>query len=145
MCGCVVSSESLSCPAPQRSSLPPVCTHNVVDDENDPVLCAIRRCLLFNNRHDRVKVTPHYVALRRTMPHYAALRRTTLHYAALRCSTPHYAALRRSTPHYAALRRTMPQYAAQRRTMLHYAALRCTTPALRRIMPLRTPAITTEN
>ena len=31
-------------------------THNVVDDGNDPVLSSFRRCQLFNNRHDRVKV-----------------------------------------------------------------------------------------
>ncbi|KAF4530708.1 hypothetical protein B566_EDAN004949, partial [Ephemera danica] len=32
----------------QRDGLPPVTTHNVVDDWNDPVLNAIRRCKLFN-------------------------------------------------------------------------------------------------
>ena len=41
----------------QRASLPPVCTHNVIDDSNDPVLNAIRRCQLFNNSYDRVKVS----------------------------------------------------------------------------------------
>ena len=45
------------CCAVQRNSLPPICTHNVVDDGIDPILCGIRRCQLFNNRHDRVKVT----------------------------------------------------------------------------------------
>lgn len=40
-----------------RSSLPPVCTHNVVNDQEDPCLNTIRRCQLFNNRHDRVKVS----------------------------------------------------------------------------------------
>ena len=40
----------------QRSDLPPICTHNVIDDHKDPVLNALRRCKLFNNRHDRVKV-----------------------------------------------------------------------------------------
>lgn len=40
----------------QRTTLPPVCTHNVVDDGIDPILCSIRRCQLFNNRSDRVKV-----------------------------------------------------------------------------------------
>ena len=40
----------------QRNGLPPVTTHNVVDDWNDPVLSAIRRCQLFNTVHDRVKV-----------------------------------------------------------------------------------------
>ena len=42
----------------QRKNLPPVCTHNVVDDAIDPVLCTIRRCKLFNYHHDRVKVVP---------------------------------------------------------------------------------------
>lgn len=40
----------------QRYGLPPVTTHNVVDDWNDPVLSAVRRCQLFNTVHDRVKV-----------------------------------------------------------------------------------------
>ena len=33
-----------------RSTLPPVCTHNVIDDQTDPTLAAIRRCKLFNHR-----------------------------------------------------------------------------------------------
>ena len=40
----------------QRNGLPPITTHNVVDDWNDPVLSAVRRCYLFNTVHDRVKV-----------------------------------------------------------------------------------------
>lgn len=40
----------------QRDGLPPVTTHNIVDDWNDPVLNSIRRCKLFNTVHDRVKV-----------------------------------------------------------------------------------------
>jgi glycogen(starch) synthase len=40
----------------QRDGLPPVTTHNVVDDWNDPVLNSVRRCKLFNTVHDRVKV-----------------------------------------------------------------------------------------
>jgi glycogen(starch) synthase len=40
----------------QRDGLPPITTHNVVDDWNDPVLIAVRRCQLFNTIHDRVKV-----------------------------------------------------------------------------------------
>lgn len=40
----------------QRNGLPPITTHNVVDDWNDPVLNAVRRCNLFNTVHDRVKV-----------------------------------------------------------------------------------------
>jgi len=44
----------------QRHTLPPICTHNIMDDGIDPVLCSIRRCQLFNSHHDRVKVS-HYV------------------------------------------------------------------------------------
>lgn len=40
----------------QRDGLPPITTHNVVDDWSDPILCSIRRCQLFNTVHDRVKV-----------------------------------------------------------------------------------------
>ena len=38
------------------SNLPPITTHNIVEDHNDPVMNAFRRCQLFNNHHDRVKV-----------------------------------------------------------------------------------------
>lgn len=54
--------------AAQRHNLPPICTHNVVDDHNDPVLNALRRCQLFNNRHDRVKVVFHPEFLNSTNP-----------------------------------------------------------------------------
>lgn len=54
--------------AAQRSSLPPICTHNIVDDNFDPVLNALRRCQLFNNRHDRVKVIFHPEFLSSTNP-----------------------------------------------------------------------------
>ncbi|NXT50952.1 GYS2 protein, partial [Pluvianellus socialis] len=40
----------------QRHCLPPVTTHNMIDDSNDPILNTIRRIGLFNNRTDRVKV-----------------------------------------------------------------------------------------
>lgn len=40
----------------QRSDLPPVTTHNVVNDWSDPVLNTIRRCKLFNTTSDKVKV-----------------------------------------------------------------------------------------
>lgn len=53
--------------AAQRNSLPPICTHNVVDDA-DPVLASLRRCHLFNNRHDRVKVIFHPEFLSSTNP-----------------------------------------------------------------------------
>lgn len=42
--------------AAQRSTLPPITTHNVVDDNLDPVLNSFRRCKLFNDKNDRVKV-----------------------------------------------------------------------------------------
>ena len=41
----------------QRQSLPPICTHNVINDAIDPILCALRKCELFNKRSDRVKVS----------------------------------------------------------------------------------------
>lgn len=40
----------------QRHSLPPVTTHNMLDDSADPILSNIRRISLFNSRNDRVKV-----------------------------------------------------------------------------------------
>ncbi|PVU91309.1 hypothetical protein BB561_004472 [Smittium simulii] len=43
----------------KRDSLPPIVTHNMEDDSNDPVLNQIRRLQLFNNSHDRVKVVFH--------------------------------------------------------------------------------------
>ncbi|XP_073989606.1 glycogen [starch] synthase isoform X2 [Rhodnius prolixus] len=52
----------------QRYGLPPVTTHNVVDDWNDPVLNAIRRCQMFNTVHDRVKIVFHPEFLTSTNP-----------------------------------------------------------------------------
>ncbi|XP_071441109.1 glycogen [starch] synthase [Hetaerina americana] len=52
----------------QRDGLPPVTTHNVVNDGNDPVLNSIRRCRLFNNIHDRVKIVFHPEFLSSTNP-----------------------------------------------------------------------------
>jgi len=43
----------------KRNSLPPIVTHNMADDANDPVLSQIRRVKLFNNSHDRVKIIFH--------------------------------------------------------------------------------------
>jgi glycogen(starch) synthase len=43
----------------KRNSLPPVVTHNMVDDHNDPILNHIRRVKLFNDKHDRVKIVFH--------------------------------------------------------------------------------------
>lgn len=52
----------------QRDGLPPVTTHNVVDDWNDPVLNSVRRCKLFNTVHDRVKIVFHPEFLSSTNP-----------------------------------------------------------------------------
>ena len=43
----------------KRNALPPVTTHNMADDPNDPVLNQIRRVQLFNHSHDRVKIVFH--------------------------------------------------------------------------------------
>ena len=43
----------------KRDSLPPIVTHNMVDDVNDPVLNELRRLQLFNAPSDRVKVVFH--------------------------------------------------------------------------------------
>lgn len=52
----------------QTSGLPPICTHNVADDWNDQVLNALRRCKLFNQKYDRVKVVFHPEFLNSTNP-----------------------------------------------------------------------------
>ncbi|KAI0259149.1 glycogen synthase [Gloeopeniophorella convolvens] len=43
----------------KRNSLPPVTTHNMADDANDPILNQIRRVKLFNSSSDRVKIVFH--------------------------------------------------------------------------------------
>ena len=43
--------------AAQKSTLPPITTHNLENGE-DEVLNALRRCKLFNNKYDKVKVSP---------------------------------------------------------------------------------------
>jgi len=43
----------------QRQSLPPVTTHNLIDDGNDEILNVIRKNQLFNRKEDRVKVIYH--------------------------------------------------------------------------------------
>jgi len=43
----------------KRSNLPPIVTHNMVNDAEDPILNQIRRCQLFNHPSDRVKVVFH--------------------------------------------------------------------------------------
>ncbi|XP_049793072.1 glycogen [starch] synthase [Schistocerca nitens] len=52
----------------QRNGLPPVTTHNVADDWNDPVLNAVRRCQLFNTSNDRVKIVFHPEFMSSTNP-----------------------------------------------------------------------------
>lgn len=52
----------------QRNSLPPICTHNVCEDESDQILNALRRCQLFNRKEDRVKVVFHPEFLNSTNP-----------------------------------------------------------------------------
>ncbi|CAE1228952.1 GYS [Acanthosepion pharaonis] len=54
--------------AAQRRELPPVCTHNVIDDGHDQVLNSIRRCKLFNHKDDRVKIIFHPEFLNSTNP-----------------------------------------------------------------------------
>jgi len=43
----------------KRDTLPPIVTHNMVDDANDPILKHLRRANLFNRPQDRVKVVFH--------------------------------------------------------------------------------------
>ncbi|XP_056409803.1 glycogen [starch] synthase, liver-like [Hyla sarda] len=52
----------------QRQSLPPVTTHNMLDDSSDPILNTVRRIGLFNSRTDRVKVIIHPEFLSSTSP-----------------------------------------------------------------------------
>lgn len=47
----------------QRNDLPPITTHNVIDDWSDPILNSIRRCHLFNTIHDRVKVRTYFLII----------------------------------------------------------------------------------
>ena len=54
--------------AAQSTHLPPITTHNVVDDHLDPVLSSFRRCQLFNSKSDRVKVVFHPEFLSSTNP-----------------------------------------------------------------------------
>ncbi|SPN97596.1 probable glycogen synthase [Cephalotrichum gorgonifer] len=43
----------------KRHNLPPIVTHNMVSDSEDPILNQLRRVKLFNDRSDRVKVIFH--------------------------------------------------------------------------------------
>ncbi|KAL8829750.1 MAG: hypothetical protein Q9170_006036 [Blastenia crenularia] len=45
--------------AMKRETLPPIVTHNMVNDSTDPILQQIRRVHLFNNPEDRVKMIYH--------------------------------------------------------------------------------------
>jgi glycogen(starch) synthase len=55
--------------ASQRNNLPPVCTHNMLETEKpDQVLSHVRRCQLFNDRSDRVKMVFHPEFLSSTSP-----------------------------------------------------------------------------
>lgn len=45
--------------AMKRHSLPPIVTHNMLNDHEDPILNQIRRVQLFNDSSDRVKVVFH--------------------------------------------------------------------------------------
>ncbi|TST22540.1 Glycogen [starch] synthase, muscle [Bagarius yarrelli] len=54
--------------ATQRHTLPPVTTHNMLDDSTDPILSNIRRIGLFNSRNDRIKIVFHPEFLSSTSP-----------------------------------------------------------------------------
>uniref|UniRef100_A0A8C2CFD0 Glycogen [starch] synthase n=1 Tax=Cyprinus carpio TaxID=7962 RepID=A0A8C2CFD0_CYPCA len=54
--------------ATQRQCLPPVCSHNMLEDSSDPILNCIRRIGLFNSAQDRVKVIFHPEFLSSTSP-----------------------------------------------------------------------------
>ncbi|ODV89155.1 glycosyltransferase family 3 protein [Tortispora caseinolytica NRRL Y-17796] len=43
----------------KRNTLPPIVTHNMADDANDPILNQIRRVQMFNHHSDRVKIVFH--------------------------------------------------------------------------------------
>lgn len=51
-----------------RDWLPPIVTHDVIDDGGDPVLNKLRELELFNNRHDKVKIVYHPDFVRSTNP-----------------------------------------------------------------------------
>lgn len=51
-----------------ETGMPPICTHNMVDGHNDPILANLRRCGLLNRSEDRVKVIFHPEFLKETSP-----------------------------------------------------------------------------
>ncbi|KNC80724.1 hypothetical protein SARC_06926 [Sphaeroforma arctica JP610] len=54
--------------AMQRSSDPPVVTHNLINDAKDDVMNALRKCQLLNRKDDRVKVIFHPEFVKSTSP-----------------------------------------------------------------------------
>ncbi len=54
-----------------KSELPPIVTHHLQNDAEDPVLNHLRHRQLFNNAHDRVKVIFHPEFINRTNPLFA--------------------------------------------------------------------------
>lgn len=54
--------------ANQCHTLPPIVTHNVIDDGKDPILNQLRMVQLFNKKEDRVKVIFHPEFLNQTSP-----------------------------------------------------------------------------
>lgn len=52
----------------KRDWLPPIVTHDVVDDSSDEVLNKLREVELFNNAHDKVKVVYHPEFVKSTSP-----------------------------------------------------------------------------
>ncbi len=52
----------------KHADLPPIVTHHMVNDQEDPVLAHLRHRQLFNNAHDRVKVVFHPQFINRTNP-----------------------------------------------------------------------------
>ncbi|CAB4067182.1 GYS [Lepeophtheirus salmonis] len=52
----------------ETAGTPPITTHNIVNDADDSIINAIRRCKLFNNKSDRVKIIFHPEFLSSTNP-----------------------------------------------------------------------------
>eukprot|EP01132_Coremiostelium_polycephalum_P000886 gene886-1109_t len=52
----------------QRPTLPPIVTHNMIDDGGDPILNHLRKIKLFNSPEDRVKIIYHPEFLSSTNP-----------------------------------------------------------------------------
>jgi glycogen synthase len=54
--------------AMRRETLPPIVTHNMVEDATDPILCHLRTLGLFNKPQDKVKIIFHPSFLSRDAP-----------------------------------------------------------------------------